>query len=265
MSGYVGVADLFKFGIGPSSSHTMGPMLAARDFIGWARARAPGAKADRLSCELFGSLSATGKGHGTDLAILIGLRGRHPAEAGAEDVARARQDCVSGLAVALGGPAPLVVVPGRDIVFSRSKPLPRHPNALVFRLSQGDAVLAERRYYSVGGGFVESDDGPLDAVREGAAVPHDFASGAELIALTDATGLDIADLVLANERAIGGREPVEDLIDRVWAVMRQSVSAAFADEGRCPARCRCAGGPPPCTTSWPGPRRATAAPTKANG
>ena len=76
--------------------------------------------------------------------------------------------------MALGDPAPLVVVPGRDIVFSRSKPLPRHPNTLIFRLVQGDAVLAERAtYYSVGGGFVEIDDEPLDAVREGATLPYD--------------------------------------------------------------------------------------------
>lgn len=232
---YVGLFDLFKIGIGPSSSHTVGPMIAARRFIDWARATAAAPGADRLSCELIGSLAATGKGHGSDLAVCMGIKGISPETAGIEDIARARKDSFSGLNIRLGGAEPVAFFPPRDIVFSKKKPLAPHPNALVFSLHAGDATLAERVYFSVGGGFVECGDERNGAADAAAAdIPYPFASSAELVALAESTGLAIHEIVLANETALAGPEAVQSHLVRVWSAMNESVTEGLAETGSLP-------------------------------
>ena len=229
-----GVFELFKIGIGPSSSHTMGPMQAARDMIGFVRTNAAGAQADRISCELLGSLSATGRGHGTDLAILVGLRGAQPDTVTAAEFDAARAAMTGGMTLDLGGAEPVAFVPKRDLVFARGRAHAYHPNAMVFRLwHQGEEVLA-RTFFSVGGGFVECEDETAGTNDVPADEPYPFRTAAELIDICARENRDIADIVLANETASSSAEAVRAHLARIWEAMQQSITDGLAGVGMLP-------------------------------
>src|ERR1700712_2129599 len=177
--------DLFKIGIGPSSSHTVGPMVAARRF----RARTlrlPGLA--RIQAEIFGSLAWTGRGHGTDAAIFLGLLGHEPQSVDPDAVAGYVADLGTGKRLAPGGPA---FDPGADLAFNFTDVLPLHTNALRFRaLDAAGAILDTETYYSVGGGFVVTEAEAAPGAE--AACPRPYASAAGLLALCAQDGLTIA-------------------------------------------------------------------------
>ncbi len=231
----VSVVDLFSIGIGPSSSHTVGPMRAARRF---ATALAEhdllgGAVAVRV--ELYGSLAATGRGHGTDRAVLLGLEGHEP-ETVAPDLAGTVLDRVRDRErLCLLGRHEIRFSPIADLVLDARTTLPRHPNGMRFTAyDAGGAVLRQTTSYSVGGGFVVDEDEPAPAAVADADVPYPFASGAALLALCASRGLAISDVVLANERAVRPEEEVLDHLDRVWAVMQECVETGCRTEGVLP-------------------------------
>jgi L-serine dehydratase len=222
----ISVFDLFNIGIGPSSSHTVGPMRAACRFAEGLRDAGQLAEVDRLRVELFGSLGATGKGHGTDKAVLLGLMGEHPETVDTENIAVRIQEVRQRRRLALLGERSLVFDPETDLVFHRRKTLPYHSNGMRFGARDANgAVLRERTYYSVGGGFVVDEQAAgADRIKvDDTVLPHPFHSAAELLQQCEQHACRISDLVLANERAWRNEAQVRDGLLHIWQVMQDCV------------------------------------------
>jgi len=238
----ISVFDLFKIGIGPSSSHTVGPMRAAGMFVDSLACDGVLDRVAMVHAELFGSLGATGHGHGSVPAIVLGLLGEHPetvdpASASAE-VEQVRQS--GRLAVGARGPGPAQPIAfdvDSDIVLHRRKRLPFHSNAMVFTASDRDgAELSRRTYYSVGGGFVlgEDDAGGPQLVPDAVPVPYPFTNGAELLARATESGLPISGVMLANELVRRDEGEIRSGLLRIWSVMRECVEAGCHADGVLP-------------------------------
>jgi L-serine dehydratase len=232
------VFDLFTIGIGPSSSHTVGPMRAARRF---AKALERDGKLDaahHVKVELYGSLGATGKGHGSDRAVMLGLEGQEPEQVDPDDVPVRAERIVAEGRVALLGKHPVVFRPAEDLVFHRLQSLPKHPNGMRFTaLDAAGGEVAQRTYYSVGGGFVVGDQTTADAPAvptHDERVPHPFTTGAELLSLCSTKGLSISTLMLDNERTWREEERVRAKLLEIWAAMRTCVQRGCEREGILP-------------------------------
>ncbi len=229
----ISVFELFKIGIGPSSSHTVGPMKAAAAFAGGLGADL--ARVARVQVTLYGSLAWTGLGHATDKAVILGLAGQMPDTIDADQA----DAIVAGLAQAgrlrLAGIQPIAFTAGRDIVFDKLATPPVHPNTLGFRAEDAaGGLIAEERWCSVGGGFV-AREGQAETPAEGqAALPYPFRSGVELLARGEAAGLSIAGIVAANERALRPEAEVNTHLDRVITVMMTCIDRGLAAEGTLP-------------------------------
>ncbi len=219
--------DIFKIGIGPSSSHTVGPMRAALLFARSLEQRGLLERVARLRVDLFGSLGATGHGHATDQGVILGLFGDAPDTVRPETVQPRLEALRRGGTLMLLGTTPIAFDRVRDIVFRGEESLPEHPNAMRFTaFATDDAVLAEGRYFSVGGGFVV-EGGQAVAQAAAVAVPHPFATGDELMAQCEANGLSVAALVLRNECAWRPEAEVRAGLLRLWGVMQQCVPRGF--------------------------------------
>ncbi len=229
--------DLYSVGIGPSSSHTVGPMRAARRFADGLATTGVLEDVVRVKAELFGSLGATGHGHGSAKAVMLGLEGEDPAsvdtDTADERVERVRR---SG-ALLLLGKHPVPFDSDEDLVLHRRRSLPAHPNGMEFRAWAADGTpLAERRYYSVGGGFVVDDDaaGVDRIVADTTAVRYPFGSGAELLGVCERERLSISDVMLANERAWRTEAEIRDGMLELWGVMQACVDRGCHREGVLP-------------------------------
>jgi len=236
--GWIGLFDLFRIGVGPSSSHTVGPMLAAAHFVDGLDRAMPLAA---LRVELFGSLAMTGKGHATDTAVLLGLTGARP-DTLDPDAARALAETVRAThRLPLPDRRGVDFDPGRDIVFRYRESLPRHPNALRITATRTAGAMLSRDYYSVGGGFVQDEAGaPLaggDTTID-SPVPHPFAHAAELVSRADAAGLSIAALMRANEASRRSPAEIGAGIARITAAMRACVARGLRAEGELPGGLR---------------------------
>ena len=237
----VSVFDLFKIGIGPSSSHTVGPMRAARLFAMRLQHDGLMPATARVRADLYGSLGATGKGHGSDKAVLLGLLGQEPDTVDVEAIPgllKAVRD--SGRLVLVGAQA-VDFVEKRDLLFHRRETLPLHANGMRFSAFGADgAVLAERCYYSVGGGFVLSDEAAGDDDRarriapDATVLPLPFRSGAELLALTQREGLSIAGVMRVNERHWRSDAQIDAGLLQIWQVMQDCVRRGCAAGGTLP-------------------------------
>ncbi len=234
-----GVFDLFKLGVGPSSSHTMGPMTAAGRFV--ARLRDAGLlrKTTRVTTTLFGSLALTGRGHATDRAVILGLAGFAPAtldpDIGEAAVQRIRAEAWLELG-GEGGPS-IVFEERRDIVWAGTERRPQHPNALRFAaFDETGRTLAAGDYFSVGGGFVrdEAEMGRNARDETGPATPFPFVSGADLLARAEAAGLTIGQLMFANETALRPVAAVVAGLDAIHAAMEACIERGMRQEGRLP-------------------------------
>ncbi len=234
---FVSAFDLFKIGIGPSSSHTVGPMRAARRFTERVEEAGLAGRVAAVRVDLYGSLGHTGKGHGTDVAVMLGLEGEAPAEVEVDAVpARvARIEREGTVRLHRGGAVPFSA--REHLVFHRRERLPMHSNGMRFRAEDAAGeVIHERIYYSVGGGFVVTPDGVAEGpgVHAGAAVPYPFASGAELLARCGESGLSIATLMMENERALRSEAEVRAGLLHVWATMQACIERGCAREGILP-------------------------------
>ncbi|MFN3512821.1 MAG: L-serine ammonia-lyase [Phenylobacterium sp.] len=231
----VSAFDLFKLGVGPSSSHTMGPMTAAGRFVS---SLPKGPPAARVEAVLFASLALTGRGHATDRAVILGLMGFAPATIDPDAADRALEQAAAEGRLKLGGEGPEIAFDAaRDILWEGRKRLPQHPNALTFRAFDAAGVLlAERTYFSVGGGFVkdEAEMAAPAAAAEGPPEPYPFASGAELLEQADRAGLSIAQLMLANETALRPPAEVEAGLDAIFAAMEACIDRGARQEGCLP-------------------------------
>ncbi|MDX3189396.1 L-serine ammonia-lyase [Streptomyces sp. MN03-5084-2B] len=231
----ISVFDLFSIGIGPSSSHTVGPMRAALTFVDGLGADL--GSVSRVQAELFGSLGATGFGHGSDKAVLLGLSGERPEEIDTDTVpGRIAAIRESGRLV-LAGTHEIAFDEDTDLTMHRRKSLPAHPNGMVFRaFDASGALLRERTYYSVGGGFVRDESYETDTVfvEDSTPVPYPFRTGADLLAHCASTGLPISEIMLANELSWRTAEEVRDGLLAIWAVMAECVRNGCTHEGVLP-------------------------------
>lgn len=267
MSAYVSAFELFSIGVGPSSSHTVGPMRAALDFVARLRDAGIVERVERVTCTLYGSLGATGIGHGTPDAVVAGLRGLAPEVADPDDVRAAWSSWTDGDDLLLGGTRPVAFVKD-DIAFEPRTRLPGHPNAMTLEAwasasagrprravtdasaavrATGDAylplaaipgaaddadLLARETYYSVGGGFIRREGEPPRVQPRG--FPLNFGSAEELLALCDERGLTIAELARINEEALRTDEEIAAGLDAIWNAMASCVDAGLHADGVLP-------------------------------
>jgi L-serine dehydratase len=231
--------DLFKVGIGPSSSHTVGPMKAAGMFARGLRDDGLMPQVATVRVALYGSLGLTGPGHGSDKAVLLGLEGEQPATVDV-DAVPARLDTItrSGT-VRLLGEHEIPFTLGKNLEFNRRRKLGYHPNGMRFTAYGADGTaIRERAYYSVGGGFVADEDQAAagsDGQPHGPDLPYPFTTGEELLAHTGASGLPISGIVLANEQALGRTaEQVRGGLADLWQVMQACVERGCATDGVLP-------------------------------
>ncbi|MEO0911615.1 MAG: L-serine ammonia-lyase [Pseudomonadota bacterium] len=237
---FLSIFDIFKIGVGPSSSHTMGPMVAANRFLALLREGReviPGAgQLARLTCHLHGSLAFTGKGHATDKAVIAGLNGLLPEAYDAAKAAAAEAETLSTGRITPEGLPAIAFQPETDIVFDYGPPLSGHTNGMVFRAFDTSGNLyAEETYYSVGGGFVQTPRELQNPAPETttADIPHPFHSADEMLKMARASGLSIAEMKRANERAQGTPALAEG-ITRIWTVMSDCIDRGLAEDGILP-------------------------------
>ncbi len=226
--------DLFTIGIGPSSSHTVGPMRAACRFVRRLEAEGLAPRVARLRCDLYGSLAATGKGHGTDCAILLGFLGEEPESIDIESIPEKLAAVRAGKLATPWG-AVLDFNEKADLDFKRLKPLPLHPNGMHFTaLDAEGAPLADAVIYSLGGGFIATEAEMQQPAKADIPIPHPFTCAAELMALSESTGLSIAALLLENEAAFRPEAETRARLDEIWKAMQECVSRGCSREGILP-------------------------------
>ncbi|AIZ32698.1 L-serine ammonia-lyase [Pseudomonas parafulva] len=231
----ISVFDLFKIGIGPSSSHTVGPMRAAATFAQHLREAGLLAQVTRVEVRLYGSLSATGVGHATDRACLLGLMGQWPDRIDPHSIEPRIEQLLQEQCLILDGTQPVPFDYARDMRLLDEN-LAYHPNAMSLE-AQGEAgSLLTETYYSVGGGFiVEQREIDAPACAEGeVTLPYEFSSGAELLALCKTHGLSVSQLMMANERAWRSDEDIRAGLLAIWAAMRECVENGLRNEGILP-------------------------------
>jgi L-serine dehydratase, iron-sulfur-dependent, single chain form len=245
--------DLYKIGVGPSSSHTMGPMRAACQFARDLVTRGSIVRVARVQVELYGSLALTGLGHATDRAVLLGLAGNEPAGIDPAAIDSTVAGIRASHQIALAGEHAIGFDEVRDLLFHRDIMYPpgahmQHPNGMRLIAFDGvGGVVEQRTFFSIGGGFITEDsaavsaDYPSGAVHEAAVVPFPFRSAAELLSIANANELTISQLMLENECALvqgdAGLAPVEAVregVDRIWKVMKDCVVRGIATEGILP-------------------------------
>ncbi len=233
------VFDLFSVGIGPSSSHTVGPMRAAGLFLDLLGDRLDAVA--RVQCRLYGSLGATGRGHGTDNAVILGLLGERPETVDPRRVADVVRATYTDRTLLLGGRHRIDFNPATDLLLDGSVELPAHPNGLILSAVDADgSAIASETYYSVGGGFVITGDAAASdpVVPDAADVPYPYWTASDLMAICDRTGLSIARVALENERAMRPEAEIRAGLAEIWAVMQECVRNGAETEGRLPGGLR---------------------------
>ena len=234
----ISLFELFKIGVGPSSSHTVGPMVAARRFGVWLTASGKLNATRAVRVDLYGSLALTGKGHATDTAVILGLCGHEPASVDIEAVPGILERVASERAVDLAGTHRAAFDPATDLLYHQRKRQPFHSNAMaITALDSAGQIVASRLYYSIGGGFVLDEDeagSNSGAAGDEDAIPYDFGSGAELLALGESTGKSFAELVFANECARRPEAEVLAGIDAIAQAMADSIDRGCRESGILP-------------------------------
>ena len=230
------VFDIFKVGIGPSSSHTMGPMRAAREFALGLKRDGLLEATNQIAVRLYGSLALTGVGHGTDRAVLAGLEGSEPESVDPDSIEPTLQRIRTSGRIKLLGEREIAFDEPMQLLFMRHERLPRHSNGMRFTaLGEGLRTLREEDYYSIGGGFIVRGEGPeATEVTGHATPPYPFTSAADLLALCREHGLELYELVLANERTWRSDEQVRAGLLHIWKVMQGCVERGFRQTGILP-------------------------------
>jgi len=218
--------DMFSVGIGPSSSHTVGPMRAAGLFASGLREAGLLSEVQRVQAELFGSLGATGHGHGSDKAVILGLQGNRPETVDTDTADQQVADICAGGRLMLAGGQAIDFSRAEDVTLHRRRSLPAHPNGMIFRaFGRGGTVLRESTYYSVGGGFVVDEHavGVDKIVEDETPVRYPFTTGAQLLEICAREQLRVSDVMLANELSWRTEERLRTELLHIWAVMKQCV------------------------------------------
>jgi L-serine dehydratase len=233
----ISVFDLFKIGIGPSSSHTVGPMVAAARFAAELASGDGIGRVARLHVRLFGALAATGRGHGTRKAVILGLEGAQPHDVDPDHIPVRLAEIEASGKLNLNGTHPIAFDASADLDFRSRKRLPYHPNAMRCTAFAADGeVLLERAYYSVGGGFVvdESDAGEGAIVRHKTPLEYPFTTAEALLDICQTTGLPISGVMRANERAWRTDDEIDADLDAIWQAMQDCVQRGCERDGVLP-------------------------------
>jgi L-serine dehydratase len=232
------IFDLFRIGIGPSSSHTVGPMRAARRFAAGLQERGLIEKVARVKAELYGSLALTGLGHGTDRALLLGLSGEKPEEVDPAQVDSMVQEIRETKRLKVFGLREVRFAEARDLLFHNDEVLPQHPNGMRFSaFDDAGQLLLSEAYFSIGGGFVLKE-GETQADAAPLPVPHPFANAAELLEQAESKQLPIWRLMLENESALRSEPEVRERIARIWSVMDACIERGLETTGILPGGLR---------------------------
>ncbi len=232
----ISVFDLFKIGIGPSSSHTVGPMRAARLFALALQREGLLEATSSLKCELFGSLGATGKGHGSDNAVMLGLMGHQPDTVDVQAVPALVEAVRNSQRLTLLGQKNIDFTPAQDLLLYQRQAMVEHPNGMKFSAIDAQGrLLKESKYLSVGGGFVVTAGAANEAVLHAfEKTPYPFASGDELLRLCQTHQMRISELMWANERSWRSDAEIRSGLLNIWRVMRECVARGLTEQGTLP-------------------------------
>ncbi|MGY3887244.1 L-serine ammonia-lyase [Aeromonas aquatica] len=236
----ISVFDLFSIGIGPSSSHTVGPMRASCAFVNALKQAGHLSRTERVVVECYGSLGQTGKGHGTGKAIILGLAGFEPELVDIEAIPTFLGQVEHSQTLRLAGEQPSHFPRVGAIIFNRRKTLPAHSNGMTLRAFAADELLFEQTYYSIGGGFIIEESHFANAKEEAARfdaahpVPYPFESGAQLLAHCQESGLSISGLMLANEKVFRSEQEIKAGLRKIWQAMQGCVERGCRSEGILP-------------------------------
>ena len=230
------VFDIFKVGIGPSSSHTMGPMRAAREFVLGLERDGLLKPTQQIAVRLYGSLALTGAGHGTDRAVLAGLEGAEPETVDPDSIDPLLQRIRSSGRIKLLGHHEIAFDEPMQLLFMYHERLPRHSNGMRFTaLGENNRKIREEDYYSTGGGFVvRGDEAESNETGAHQQPPYPFNSGAELLSVCRANGLELFELMLANERTWNSDARIREKVLHIWQVMQACVERGFRQSGVLP-------------------------------
>ena len=230
----ISIFDIFKIGIGPSSSHTVGPMKAASEFV--SRLKPSLKNVRKLEVRLYGSLAYTGKGHGTDSAILLGLSGEVPETIDPDSVDEMLKQINTDHRLSIGSDTAIEFDPDSDLIFDYGEPLARHTNGMRFTaLDDKGKTLLTDDYFSLGGGFIVCGDEEEPSKQTGEP-PHPFSDGAGLLEQSKTSGLSIPDLVYQNELSWRDKAEVDHKLTAIWDAMQACVQRGLHTEGVLPGR-----------------------------
>lgn len=234
----ISIFDLFKIGIGPSSSHTVGPMKAANLFVSALSQQQLLTQVDRVQVELFGSLGATGKGHGSDIAVMLGLMGEQPQTTDVAAISQKIADIQAQNTLSLNQQHEINFVADKDLILNGRVSLPHHPNALTITAFTGNDIVYQNTYYSIGGGFVQTEqeaqakEPVIESVKK--PVPYPFNNAKELLQICQYHQLSIAQVVRANELANLGEDELLGGLNDIWQVMQDCVNDGCRHDGILP-------------------------------
>jgi L-serine dehydratase len=229
------VFDIFKVGIGPSSSHTVGPMRAAYRFLADLKHTGQLSRVTRVLCELYGSLALTGIGHGTDRAVLLGLLGKSPEQVDIASIDALLNRIRETKTLCLFGEHEVGFTEEDDLLFHRDVVLPAHPNGMKFTaFAAKQELISSTVFYSIGGGFIEKEGEKNERSEEVRAVPYPFSNAGELLKEADSNGLKIWQLILKNESALLNESEVRNRLAAIWDVMDASIELGLHTEGILP-------------------------------
>lgn len=228
----ISVLDMFKIGVGPSSSHTLGPWKSAIRFLNKLGDQL--AQAERVEVQLYGSLAKTGRGHGTDIAVQLGLTGADPVTFDVKKIDSTVEQIRRNKAITLNGKKKIAFDPDKDIHFLNDEILPFHPNALTFLCTLEDSTLIKSTYYSVGGGFVVKEGDTDRSESEDVSLPYPIESAADLQRWCSESGLPISGVVAENEKAWRSEAETRAAVKQIWDVMASCVYIGCDSEGYLP-------------------------------
>ncbi len=233
------VFDIFKIGIGPSSSHTVGPMRAANFLLEKLKKHDFFNPASRITCELYGSLASTGKGHSTDKAVVWGLQGECPKTIDPDRQDELYNSVVDSGELLLDGERTISFIPDRDIIFKPDELLPYHPNGMLFRVyDDADKEIYLKRFYSIGGGFIVGHKTACadQLIKDPVKVAHPFSTGGELLEIAHATGKSIAEIIYINEQSWRKPEEIDAGLENIRLTMNNCIERGYVQRGVLPGK-----------------------------
>ncbi|MBD8161350.1 L-serine ammonia-lyase [Erwinia persicina] len=234
----ISVFDMFKIGIGPSSSHTVGPMKAGKQFVDDLVNNRQLSSVTRIAVDVYGSLSLTGKGHHTDIAIIMGLSGASPESVDIDGIPAFIRDVEQRQRLLLANGAHEVDFPREGGMVFRSDNLSLHENGMTIHAFAGELRIYSKTYYSVGGGFIVDEENFGKSVVNEVSVPYPFNSAKEMLAHCQMTGLSLSGMVMKNELAVHSRADIESYFTDIWRTMRECIDRGLNTEGVLPGPLR---------------------------